>query len=167
MLSSPRFRWAVLLITLTITVIAIVVPVEEVDTEIPTPTAAVGSVAVVKNHDGLATATIVSDEEVDDPFEARGWTQPVVVAAPVIAPVNIATPQAAPIPSGPPPLPYRFLGKMNDGDDLVIYLGRGEQTTVARLGETLEGNYKVLKITDQGMELEYLPTGDKQNLSFE
>ena len=53
---------------------------------------------------------------------------------------------------------------MNDGDDQVIYLARGETALIARSGELLENTYKVVSINASQIEFEHLPTGQKQAL---
>jgi hypothetical protein len=55
---------------------------------------------------------------------------------------------------------------MNDDGEQLLYLSRGDQTFIARSGETLEGAYKVLGIDAQGIEFEHLPTGEKQTLTI-
>lgn len=69
-------------------------------------------------------------------------------------------------PPGPPSLPFKYVGKMNDSSDNVVYLALGEQTLLARSGDVLEENYKVLAITPVQIEFEHLPTGQKQALAF-
>jgi hypothetical protein len=76
-----------------------------------------------------------------------------------VAPVVLA-------PAGPPALPFRFVGNFSDGADQVVYLAHGDLAVVARLGDVIETNYKVIGVTPTQIEFEYLPTGDKQPLVF-
>jgi hypothetical protein len=100
-----------------------------------------------------------------DPFAPRGWQAPPPPAPIQVAPVA-PKPIAPPAPVGPPPLPFKFMGRMNDDGEQLLYLSRGDQTFIARSGETLEGAYKVLGIDAQGIEFEHLPTGEKQTLTI-
>ncbi|MBC3809248.1 hypothetical protein H8K52_18060 [Undibacterium seohonense] len=165
-----RYRWLFLLSSLAATIAAIIYPIApEVDTFEPltVPKAMSASKNVAQG-----TSVDVEDElgnKNDDPFSPRGWSAtpvPVVVNQ-VVKTVVAETAPAPQAPVDPPPLPYRFLGKLTDEGNVVVYLGRGEQTHIAKVGEVIESVYKVIKITDQSVELEHLPTGEKQYLSIE
>jgi len=109
----------------------------------------------------------VGAEEVLDPFAPRGWEPP---PPPPPPPVKITAVVAAPIvppaPVGPPPLPFKFMGAMNDDGVQVIYLSHGDNALIARVGETLESAYKVLVVDGQHIEFEHLPTGEKQTMTI-
>jgi hypothetical protein len=116
-----------------------------------------------RNAQGPAE-TVLLPADHDDPFAIRQW-QPPPVAAPVQAPV-VASPQAAaPPPSGPPPLPYKYMGRMLDDGAEVVYLARGDDSVIARLNDTLQSTYRVVAISQQALELEHLPTGERQTLT--
>lgn len=108
-----------------------------------------------------------AESDGSDPFEPRNWVpappppEPVkeVALPPPIAPMTV--------PEGPPQLPFQFMGRMKDGNDEVIYLGRGDQPVVARLGEVLESTYKVVSITATQIEFEHLPTKQRQVLPMQ
>ncbi|PHV07024.1 secretion system X translation initiation factor [Janthinobacterium sp. BJB412] len=101
----------------------------------------------------------------DDPFAPRGWQAPPPPAPPASsAPAPVATLDLTP--PGPPPLPFRFVGRMSDGAELLVYLARGEQAYAARPGEVLDGTYKVAAIGPAQIEFEHIPTGAKQSLAF-
>lgn len=102
-----------------------------------------------------------------DPFAPRGW---LASSAPV---VPVAPPPAAPAPApvvqepvGPPPLPYKFMGKMDDGGSQVLYLSRGNDTFVVHAGDTLENAYKVLTVDARRIEFEHIPTSTRQVLDI-
>jgi hypothetical protein len=90
-----------------------------------------------------------------DLFAAHNWTPP--PAAPASA-----TPAA---PSAPA-LPYVYLGKKQEADVWEIYLGRGEQSFIAREGQVLEGTYRVDRIEPPTLTLTYLPLNQAQSLSI-
>jgi hypothetical protein len=85
-------------------------------------------------------------------FAVRSW-QPPPPPAPKAAP-----PQA-------PALPFRYLGKVQDDGQIMVFLGQGAQTHLAKKGDTLSA-YKVEDITQAGMTFVYLPLNEKQKLIF-
>lgn len=164
-MSAPT-RWRILLICLALTVAAILVPVgEEVETSslnTERSTKAEPQGAEKK----LPINAEVDTDETNDPFAPRSWTavaEPIAVAQTS----NVVAVEASPVVESTPPLPFKFLGKFNDGTELVVYLGRGEQTLVAKSGETLEGIYKIVDITEKSIEFVYLPRDEKQSLMIE
>lgn len=164
---AARIRWSILLSALGATLVAMFYPLDE-PRSAPVQVARVTAPkpAAPKAAPVALAAQGVWEPLLDDPFAPRRWDAPppppppvVATAAPVVAEVVVA-------PSGPPPLPFQFVGQMNDSTDQVVYLARGEQALLARTGETLEGTYKVLAITPVQIEFEHLPTGQKQALVF-
>ncbi len=91
-----------------------------------------------------------------DPFQARSWEPAVAVVKRNLPP---PPPQA-------PPLPFTYLGKMIDGEQTTVFLAVSDRNYVARLGDTLDGRYRVEKIEEDGLALTYLPLGTKQMLAF-
>lgn len=73
------------------------------------------------------------------------------------APVVVA-PQA-------PPLPFRYLGRLQEGGQTVVFLGQGPRTHLVREGETV-AEYRAEAIGLHGMTLVYLPLNEKQPLTF-
>ncbi|MBC3832904.1 hypothetical protein H8K33_15445 [Undibacterium amnicola] len=156
--------------SLAATITAIIYPIApEVDTFQPLTVPQATSVSQNMMRRNSVDVENEFDDKNDDPFSPRGWgAQPVAVVDNQVVKTVVAEPAYAPqAPVGPPPLPYRFLGKLTDEGDIIVYLGRGEQTYVAKVGEIIESTYKVVKITEQSLELEHLPTGEKQSLSIE
>lgn len=163
---SATTRWRLLLICLALTVAAILAPVEEdggVLSSNSTPSTKVEALGAEKKSSLTAEVEI---DETDDPFTPRSWTavaEPIVVSQ-ALNPVAV---ESSPVIESTPALPFKFLGKFNDGTELVVYLGRGEQTLVAKNGETLEGIYKIVDITEKSIEFVYLPRDEKQSLMIE
>jgi hypothetical protein len=91
-----------------------------------------------------------------DPFQARSWEpeQPAVRR-------NVPPP-----PPQAPPLPFAYLGKMVDEGTTTVFLVRQDRNYIVRLGDTLDGSYRVEKIADEGLVLTYLPLGAEQTLPF-
>jgi hypothetical protein len=166
---AARLRWAVLLSALAATLAAIWYPVEEQgqadSIARPAKRPKRTDVSALAQHGELAPMGQGDEAHEDDPFAPRGWTAPPppVVQQAVVVPIQPAAPLAPP---GPPPLPFQFVGRMNDEGQQVVYLSRGDQALVARQGDTLEGTYKVVSIDAQRIEFEHLPTGEKQVMTL-
>lgn len=160
---SARRRWLVLMVLLTSTVAAILYPVEEAPV-LAEPTAR--KTAALK----VPASTTASAEPVkewlaaeDNPFAPRTWQAPAPapVEARTVAPVAVNEP-APPPPTQP--LPFRYLGQLSDKDDRVIYLGLGEELLPARMGDVLDGRYKVVALSAAQIEFETISSGLRQAL---
>ena len=79
------------------------------------------------------------------------------------APTTQAAPVQAPSPAAPD-LPFRYVGKLWNGDTWEVYAVAGEQTYVLREGVVLDDLYKVGAIAPPHANLTYLPLGTVQNL---
>lgn len=166
--SAARRRWTILLSALVITIAAIFYPVDNDQSE--DAVVGVAGVARISRTAALVTSSspnLLAGQSVSDadPFAPRGWQAP-PPPEPKIVPVVAAAPVVPLAPVGPPPLPFKFMGRMNDDGKQVLYLSLGDKILVARNGDTVEGSYKVLGIDAQQIEFEYLPTGEKQTLAF-
>lgn len=94
-----------------------------------------------------------------DLFAVRSWQPPPPPPPPVAA-------EAPPPPPVAPPLPFRYLGRMEDGPQITVFLSEGAQNVrVVRQGDQT-GNYRIDEITPQGMRLTYLPLQQPQQLLF-
>lgn len=81
------------------------------------------------------------------------------------APVVVArTPP--PAPPGAPPLPFRYMGKLVDGDDVSVFLTHGSRNLVVHAGETIDSKYRVDRIGESVMTLTYLPLNQQQTLAL-
>lgn len=163
---SQRLRWAILLSVLAVTIAAIFFPMDEAVTPLPT-LARPSSVKREENQPAIVPSEPTRDwlATEDNPFAPRGW---IAAAPPSPAPLRTVAPVAlaeAPAPVAAP-LPFRFLGRMSDGDDRVIYLGQGELALAAREGDVLDGHYKVVLIDAGQIEFEDTTSGLRQLLPF-
>jgi hypothetical protein len=91
-------------------------------------------------------------------FAAHSWQPP---APPPPVAVRAPPPQA-------PPLPYRYVGRMEEDGAVVVFLAEGGAETRPRLVRQGDQwpNYRVDEITAQGMRLTYLPLNETQRLLF-
>jgi hypothetical protein len=71
----------------------------------------------------------------------------------------------APPPPSAPPLPFTYLGKMQDGATVTVFVSQGGRNHVLHNGDTLAG-YRVESITAADMTFVYLSLNEKQRLTF-
>ena len=169
MVRPGKRRWFFLLTALAITVAAIVLgpaPAEvvEVAAERAQPGPPASPLQKASLDEG---APVFVDDGDANPFEKRGWEEPppAAQAAAMIAPVEVAPLALEPEePKGPPPLPYKYVGRFSDDAGGLVYLARGEQTLVARQGDTIENSYRVMAVEPRRIEFEHIASGAKQTL---
>lgn len=71
--------------------------------------------------------------------------------------------EPAPRPSAPP-LPFRYLGKIIDGDQTAVFLMRGDDHYNVAAGQVIDRTYRVDRITETAVTFTYLPLGTRQVL---
>lgn len=84
--------------------------------------------------------------------------------------VSFAPPPPPSAPAGPvepqaPPLPFRYVGAIDDAQGKAVFLLEGAQVRVARQGEEIAGRYRVERITPSAVEFTYLPLKKIQTLN--
>jgi hypothetical protein len=89
-------------------------------------------------------------------FESRTWDTPRVTAA---APVEEGR-------SASPPFGYQYIGRMEVEGRLTVHLAKGEKLYAVRVGDVLDGVFRVEAIKTDGLELTYLPRRSKQFVAF-
>jgi len=102
------------------------------------------------------------DGEFQNLFASPHVPSPVAAAAPVV----VVKAQPAPAPSAPmaPPLPFKYLGRMVDGDRITVFLQRNQETLSAVQGETLDNAYRIEAVADAAIHFRFLPLGIDQVL---
>ena len=91
-----------------------------------------------------------------DAFAPRNFS-PIVPAAEAQA--------QAPAKPTAPPLPFKYLGRMSDGEKLEIFLEQGQEFIAVEPGQRV-GDYRVDKVTDEQIVFTYLPLKTKQTLAL-
>jgi hypothetical protein len=87
---------------------------------------------------------------------------PVGFAQPAIA---RAQPAARPARAeAPPPIPFRYIGRMIEDGKLEVFLVRGEEHFSVAAGDMLGADYRVEAVTDSEVVLVYLPLNARQSL---
>lgn len=76
-------------------------------------------------------------------------------------------PSASMVPAEPqaPPLPFRYVGAIDDEQGKAVFLLEGAQVRMARAGEEVAGRYRVERITPAAVEFTYLPLKKMQVLN--
>ncbi|WP_288376849.1 hypothetical protein [uncultured Pseudomonas sp.] len=128
----------------------------------PAPTQATAhdtpAVGAGLSRDGVGTAPASGDL-----FPAQRWA-----AAPTLASVTeqpIAPAPLAPVAASAPALPFQFVGRLDDRDDLQIFLQNGEKLYVVRQGDVIEDTYRLDRVSASELSLVYLPLHQSQTLS--
>jgi hypothetical protein len=94
---------------------------------------------------------------------ANLFTTPRATAAARAARTAPAAPAAPAVPLAPP-VPFRYLGKIVDGERTAVFLVRNDEHFLAVPGATLAGQYRVEDITSTAITLVYLPLGTRQSV---
>lgn len=162
---ATKKRWMIWGLLLAATMLAIWAPVpnEENVAQAKSPL-----VAQVKRSPNLPVIEAVAEDDSEsDPFAPRAWEPPPVPPPAVAKPVPVQHQEnISPVIASAPPLPFSYMGQLNDEGEQVVYLGRGEQLILVHANDTLEGVYKVLKMSANEIEFLHLPTGEKQILNM-
>jgi hypothetical protein len=95
-----------------------------------------------------------SEEAANDPFQTMAWYVPPRPQA-----VKPPRPQA-------PPVPYKYFGKLMEGDAPQAFLYQGDRVIVAKVGEVLANTYRVENIAPEAVSFTYLPLGTRQTVLF-
>lgn len=95
-----------------------------------------------------------------DVFQSKSWYVPPPPPKPVPPP-----PPPPPPPPTAPALPFQFVGKLDDGGPIKVFLQRGNRVITAGVGDVIDNTYRVESISDTQMVLIYLPLDIRQVLS--
>jgi hypothetical protein len=109
----------------------------------------------------------IEGEAPDAPlFAATQWA-PTLVVPPATPPIQQEVVELTPPPPPPPPpMPFRYLGRYQDAVQKVVFLQQNDQNLVVRVGDVLDGKYKVDSINATTLSLTYLPLNQPQSLDI-
>ncbi|NUU38914.1 hypothetical protein [Pseudomonas sp. C2B4] len=131
--------------------------------------AAVATPAKAKSHGALpaakasgAPSAIKDLSPAGDLFASRSWKPAPTLASVTEQPVNVVPVVQAPT---APPMPFQFIGRMDDRTDLQVFLLSGEKIYVVRKGDVIDETWKIEGISDMELSLVYLPLHLSQTLS--
>jgi hypothetical protein len=71
-----------------------------------------------------------------------------------------------PPPPVPPPNPYRFAGRIMQDGQAKVFLTRGEFPVLIKMGDVLEGTYRLDAINPTNIALTYLPLDYKETIAI-
>ena len=94
------------------------------------------------------------EEPVPDLFAPRSFAPP---------PLAAAAPNAKPPPAAPP-LPFRYLGRIIDGERTSVFVSRGDEPYIIEPGQRIDPQYQVGEVTETAVTFVYLPLGIRQTL---
>ncbi|WP_137719074.1 hypothetical protein [Methylobacillus flagellatus] len=63
-----------------------------------------------------------------------------------------------------PALPYAYMGKMQQADEMTVFISREQRPYIVRAGDVVDGEYRVERIAPPYMHLTYLPLQQAQTL---
>lgn len=99
-----------------------------------------------------------------DAFAAKSWDAPPPSAASRRRPEQEAEVLVPPPPPQAPPLPFRYVGMLGEDDAVTVFLAVGERDLAARVGETIDGSYRLESADGRNLVFTYLPLGQQQTL---
>lgn len=90
-------------------------------------------------------------------FQSKTWYTP---------PAQQQASSLPPPPPSAPSLPFAFIGRMIDGNDVILFLSKNGRQYTVKANDILDDSYRVDKITDNDAVLTYLPMNIQQTLVF-
>lgn len=97
-------------------------------------------------------------------FAAHSWRAP-LSQRPLDAAPLAAVQSPPPSPPAAPPLPFEFIGRLDDSIRLRIFLLHGDRVHTVEVGDVIDGTYRIEKIAAGELTLVYLPLNQTQLLS--
>lgn len=181
-----RIKWGALIVVISCTATAFAMAISGQD---DTPSDIVG--AVEKNHSPSShpgadpheqaqpemhfdlseiKRTVPDNTHTSGLFQSKSWyVSPPSQQAGLVAAQSAAGVSAASLPPPPPSapqLPFKFIGRMIDGNEVPLFLANNNQLYSARVSDVLDSTYRVDKITEKTALLTYLPMNIQQELVF-
>jgi hypothetical protein len=80
---------------------------------------------------------------------------------------NCPTDCAPPPPPPPPPIILRYIGYLSDPRGSVAFLTDGSSVFMGRVNDIIANKYRILKITEEDVELGYLNLNQSSTIRFE
>jgi hypothetical protein len=86
-------------------------------------------------------------------FPSRSWLPP-------------PPPPRKPEPPKAPPLPFTYMGQLQEEGGIALFLGRDKRTLIVRRGDLVEGSYRVEDVTPLRATFVFLPLDQRQHLTL-
>ena len=111
----------------------------------------------------LVKQRVPPDAKARDAFAKKSW----FVAPPPPPPPPPPPSPAAPPPPQAPPLPFKYLGRLQESADRTVwYLLQGERFIVAATGELIDAVYRIEGAEAGQLRFRYLPLDQRQTLAI-
>ena len=65
----------------------------------------------------------------------------------------------------PPPLQFKYLGKVIEGEETRVFLTLADRNYIVKPGERINNQYRIDEVNDQAITFTYLPLNTKQVLA--
>lgn len=101
----------------------------------------------------LERAKIDVKAQIADLFKSKSWYVPPPPPKPVPPP-----------PPAAPPLPFTYIGKLEEEGKIIVFLSRQDRNYVIKTGDVIDGTYRVDMIAPSALNLTYLPLDIKQSM---
>jgi hypothetical protein len=98
-------------------------------------------------------------------FQSKTWFKPPPPPPSLAANTN-PVPVPPPEPTAPP-IPFAFVGRMIDGNVVTLFLEKNGQHFAVKLNDIVDGNYQLVKISENDADFSYLPMKVTQQLVFD
>jgi hypothetical protein len=174
----PKLRGGLLIVALASTLAAVHWADSLPDAGDAKPKARVESHSRVARETPAATSSTALDlqklqrapqsEPESDPFGTKDFRPP-----PPQKPKSEAMPGGhaalqAPPPPPPqaPPLPFTYMGRLDEDQDTTVFLTAGDRNLVVKPGDVIDNTYKLEQVTQSTVVLTYLPMNQKQTLAI-
>jgi hypothetical protein len=104
------------------------------------------------------SAAAAASQNVGALFAPQSWQPP---------PPKVVPPPPPPPPEPvAPPFPYTYIGGMTDAGVRTAFFARGDRALPVRVGDTVDAAYRVDQLTENQMNLTYLPLDRAMTLSL-
>jgi len=100
----------------------------------------------------------IDPDEAPDLFAAKSWYTPPPPPPPSLVQVEKPKPVA-------PPLPFTFIGNIEDKGEMMVFLGMGADVLKVRVGETFARDYRLESVAAESATVTYLPLKETQTVS--
>lgn len=97
-----------------------------------------------------------------DDAQFAAWSPP----PPPPAPPFVAPPPPPPAAPQAPPFPYQLIGRLVEGTQAQILLAGPSSTLAVRVGDVVDGQWRVDQINEGGLNLTWLPAKLNQTIVF-
>lgn len=106
----------------------------------------------------------VADDDMGNVFAKQSWAPETPKKIMMDQAAAQQSAQQASAPSGPPALPFQFMGRFTDEGKTAYFLQIDGQNVVARPGEKVNDSYLLDSVSGNTMNFIYLPLNQKQTL---